>query len=91
MDEPQSNRSFIAKENTMAENNKTDSNSDKHPTHTLFINQRFDGNLIRVKAGVAWKHSKGDGFNISLNDMVAFENKEEPATTKAEKKASPKP
>ncbi|MGB5943283.1 MAG: hypothetical protein WBG71_10405 [Leeuwenhoekiella sp.] len=65
-------------------------NNDKHPTHTLFINQRFDGNLIRVKAGVAWKHSKGDGLNISLNDMVAFENKEEVKSSNSAKK-QPKP
>ncbi|MEO1033390.1 MAG: hypothetical protein AAFX55_18525 [Bacteroidota bacterium] len=47
----------------------------KNPTHTLYVKSYIDGNSVNVKAGVAWKHSKGDGFNISLNDMVVFENK----------------
>ena len=47
----------------------------KKPTHTLFVKTYIDGKPHNVKAGAAWKHSKGDGFNIVFNDMVVFENK----------------
>jgi len=56
-------------------NNTDQTKKGKSPTHTLYVKSYIDGNPVNVKAGVAWKHSKGDGFNLSLNDMVAFENK----------------
>ena len=45
-----------------------------------------------VRVGVAWKHSKGEGFNIALNDMVAFANKDKAETNTAQSpKDQPKP
>jgi len=49
---------------------------DKTPTHKVFVNAYINSQPVKVKVGVAWKHSKGDGFNISLDNMVAFENKD---------------
>ena len=48
----------------------------KHPTHTLFVTNYVNGSPIRLRVGVAWKHQKGNGFNIALDNLVAFENKE---------------
>jgi len=49
---------------------------DTTPTHKVFVNAYMNGQPIKVKVGVAWKHSKGNGFNISLDNMVVFENKD---------------
>jgi hypothetical protein len=48
------------------------------PTHGVYIKTYVSGSPVNVRVGVAWKHSKGSGFNISLNDMVVFENKPKP-------------
>lgn len=64
----------------------------KKPTHTLYTNSYVDNNPKLVKVGVAWKHSKGEGFNIALNDIVAFENKEkDESTSGTSSKNQPKP
>ncbi len=47
----------------------------KRPTHTLFVTNYVNGSPIRLRIGAAWKHEKGNGFNIALDDIVAFENK----------------
>ncbi len=47
----------------------------RKPTHTVFVETYIQGKSHNVKVGAAWKHSKGGGFNISLNNMVVFENK----------------
>jgi hypothetical protein len=70
----------------------TQPSKDKRPTHTVFAKTYIDGSQHNIKIGVAWKHSKGDGFNISLNDMVAFENKGKAETNPAQSpKNQPKP
>ena len=46
------------------------------PTHTIYVNSYVNKQPIKVRVGVAWKHSKGGGFNISFDNMVAFENKQ---------------
>ena len=47
----------------------------KAPTHTLFVTNTINGSTVRLRVGVAWKHEKGNGFNIALDNFVAFENK----------------
>tara|TARA_B100001250_G_scaffold371975_1_gene357126 strand:+ start:765 stop:968 length:204 start_codon:yes stop_codon:yes gene_type:complete len=47
----------------------------KKPTHTVFANTYINGRPVNIRVGAAWKHSKGSGFNISLDSLVAFENK----------------
>lgn len=54
---------------------KTNEKKSKYPTHTLFATNNVNGKLIQLRVGVAWKHEKGNGFNISLDNIVAFENK----------------
>ncbi|MEM6721122.1 MAG: hypothetical protein AAF611_17465 [Bacteroidota bacterium] len=44
------------------------------PTHFVYAKAYINGQKLNVKIGAAWKHSKGNGFNISLDDMVVFEN-----------------
>ena len=51
------------------------STENKKPTHTLFATQTVNGQTTRIRVGVAWKHNKGDGFNIALDNLVAFANK----------------
>lgn len=51
---------------------------DKRPTHTLFASQNINGEEVKIRVGVAWKHNKGDGFNIALDNLVAFANKKNP-------------
>jgi hypothetical protein len=53
------------------------STEDKKPTHTLFATQTVNGKTTRVRVGVAWKHKKGDGFNVSIDNLVAFANKQD--------------
>ena len=48
----------------------------KQPTHTLYVTNYVNGSPVRLRVGVAWKHSKGNGLNIALDNIVAFENKE---------------
>ncbi len=52
------------------------SDKDKTPTHKVFVNAYMNGSPVKVKVGVAWKHTKGNGFNISLDNMVVFENRD---------------
>lgn len=59
----------------MTNKTKTSETKGKHPTHTLFVTNYLNGSPIRLRIGAAWKHEKGNGFNISLDDIVAFENK----------------
>jgi hypothetical protein len=59
----------------MATHLQNDQKKGNKPTHTVYTKTYIDGNAVNVRIGVAWKHSKGNGFNISLNDMVVFENK----------------
>ncbi|WP_303316857.1 hypothetical protein Q4Q34_08615 [Flavivirga abyssicola] len=59
----------------MTDNTKQTQKKGKRPTHTVFVETRIHGKPHNIKIGAAWKHSKGDGFNISLNNMVVFENK----------------
>ena len=65
----------------MTDTTKQETKKGNKPTHTLYTKSYVDGSSKLVKVGVAWKHSKGDGFNISLNDIVAFENKEKLETS----------
>ena len=58
----------------MTNNTNQNEQAKKQPTHILYINSYVDGKARKVKVGAAWQHSKGNGFNITLNDMVAFEN-----------------
>ncbi len=51
------------------------------PTHTLYVTNYINGNPIQARIGVAWKHDKGNGFNISLDNIVAFENKSKDQST----------
>lgn len=58
-------------------NNQTKNQEPKKgnkPTHNVYAKAYVNGQKLNVKIGGAWKHSKGNGFNISLNDMVVFEN-----------------
>jgi len=45
---------------------------DKNPTHAIYVTRKRGNEIDYITVGVAWKHQKGDGFNISLNRMVAF-------------------
>jgi hypothetical protein len=47
----------------------------KKPTHIIYAKAYISKQPVNVRVGVAWKHSKGDGFNIQLDQMVAFVNK----------------
>lgn len=49
--------------------------SDKRPTHTLFVSVKIGEQNTLIKVGAAWKHKTGNGLNISLDKLVAFENK----------------
>jgi len=60
------------------------STEDKRPTHTLFASQTIDGKEVKIRVGVAWKHKKGDGFNIALDNLVAFANKKSDDTAETE-------
>ncbi len=55
--------------------NEEQQSVNKKPTHTLFATNSVNGNMVRLRVGVAWKHKKGNGFNIALDNLVAFENK----------------
>tara|TARA_R100000697_G_C5347402_1_gene170820 strand:- start:326 stop:529 length:204 start_codon:yes stop_codon:yes gene_type:complete len=57
------------------------STENKRPTHTLFASQTIDGQEVKIRVGVAWKHKKGDGFNIALDNLVAFTNKKSDENT----------
>lgn len=59
----------------MTEENQEKSTESKKPTHTIYAKTYINGNPINVRVGAAWKHSKGTGFNIQIDQMVAFENK----------------
>lgn len=61
------------------ENNQ--STEDKRPTHTLFATQTIEGQEVKIRVGVAWKHKKGEGFNVALDNLVAFANKKSEQTT----------
>ena len=55
-----------------------ESKKGNRPTHSVYAKAYVNGQKLNVKIGGAWKHSKGTGFNISLNDMVIFENTPKP-------------
>ena len=63
---------------TQLDQNQTEtpfkSEEDKKPSHTLYATQTLNGNKVRVRVGVAWKHNTGHGFNIALDNLVAFAN-----------------
>ena len=76
----------------MTDNTNETETKSKQPTHTLYTNTYVDNTPKLVRVGVAWKHSKGEGFNIALNDMVAFANKDKAETNTAQSpKDQPKP
>ena len=71
---------------------QTETKKGNKPSHTLYTKSYVDGQSKLVKVGVAWQHSKGNGFNISINDMVAFENKEkQEPSSKHKSKQQPQP
>ena len=53
------------------------------PTHILYVTNYSNGKPVQNRVGVAWKHEKGNGLNISLDSIVAFENKpkDQPTTS----------
>ena len=59
----------------MTQISQTETKKSNPPTHTIYVESYINNQPLKVKVGVAWQHSKGNGFNISLNKMVAFENK----------------
>ena len=59
----------------MTDSLNQNSNEGKKPTHTLYATQSINGSQVRVRVGVAWRHNKGTGLNIALDNLVAFENK----------------
>ena len=73
-DTPSIFETINVKEIMMTNNTNQNEQAKKQPTHILYINSYVDGKPRKVKVGAAWQHSKGNGFNIALNDMVAFEN-----------------
>jgi hypothetical protein len=69
--------------------NSATGKSGKLPTHILYMDAYVDNKPRKVKVGAAWQHSKGGGFNIALNDIVAFENKAKDETTTPSNTAQP--
>lgn len=39
------------------------------PSHNVYTNIGGHDNKVKIKIGAAWKHTKGDGFNIQLNAL----------------------
>jgi hypothetical protein len=73
----------------MTDNTNQNSSKGKQPTHILYMDAYVDNKPRKVKVGAAWQHSKGGGFNIALNDIVAFENKAKDETTSPTNSAQP--
>jgi len=61
---------------TMTNTTKNPNSTGKKPTHTLYGSTYINGSQVKVRVGVAWQHDKGNGFNISLDNMVMFENRD---------------
>ena len=62
----------------MTDSLNQDSNKGKKPTHIIYSNTTINGVQKLIRVGAAWKHIKGNGLNISLDSLVAFENKPKP-------------
>lgn len=59
------------------------------PSHTLWMVEGEGEKAVRTEIGALWKHSKGDGFNLSLKviplekdaRLVIFARKDKPQPT----------
>jgi hypothetical protein len=44
----------------------TETRKPNRPSHTLWMVEGEGEKAVRTEIGALWKHSKGDGFNLSL-------------------------